>query len=217
VSKSGHRHRLVIYTYILNRWWQATLSIGLALFIQAAGLGGLPLLLPQYPFMWVADWKLWLVAGAGGFAVLVTIILALIRKSAYVQPFENHLRLVTPFMRLNISYQRFQRTYSDEIQHLFPMKKARGWRRDVLEMFIGRTAFIIEMTSFPLPRWALRSFLCPLFFPDRTARLALLVPDWMTLSTEVDSMQSGYQGSLRSTQERNPAANLLVGFRNPPK
>lgn len=213
----GHRHRLLLYTFMLNRWWRATLAIGLTMLIQAAGLGGLPLLLPRFPFLWVPDWKLWLFAGAGGFALLVTLFFFLIRKAAWVQPFEKHLRVVTPFMRLNISYRRFRQTYSADMLRLFPIKKARGWRRDVLEPLVGRTVFVIEMNAFPLPRWALRIFLSPLFFPDRTARLALLVPDWLALSTEVDGFFSTYQQALRPAIEQHSASGLLTGLKDRPQ
>lgn len=214
MPKSGHRHRLVIYTYMLNRWWRATLALGLSLLILASGLGGLPLLLPQYPFLWVDDWKLWLVGGAGGFGILITIFLAAVRKSAYVQPFVNHLRLATPFLRLNISYRRFRRTYTDEFQRLFPLKKAHGWKREMLEPLTGRTVLVIEMTSFPVPRWALRLFLSPLFFPDRMPHLALLVSDWISLSTEMDSLRGGYQESLRPAPDKNPVSSLLAGLKD---
>jgi hypothetical protein len=217
MPKNGRRHRLIIYTYMLNRWWRATLALGLSLLVLAAGLGGLPLLLPQYSFFWVDDWKLWLAGGAGGLAIIVTIFMAAVRKSAYVQPFENHLRLVTPFLRLNISYRRVRRTYADEFQHLFPLKKFKAWKREMLEPLAGRTVLVVEMTGFPVPRWTLRLFLSPFFFPDRTPRLALLVPEWMALSTEMDSLRGTYQDALRPAPEQNPAASLLAGLKNPPK
>jgi hypothetical protein len=197
----------IVYTYMLNRWWRATLAIGLVLLALAGGLGGLPLLLPQYPFMWVDDWKLWVVGGAGGFAILMTIFLAAIRKSAYVQPFETHLRLVTPFLRLNISYRRFRRTYTAEMHELFPANKVKGQRREIVRPLAGRTVLVIEMNSFPVSGAALRLFLSPLFFPDKTPRLALLVSDWMSFSTEMESLRSTWQDSLRQ-----PPGNRTSGL-----
>ena len=46
-----------------------------------------------------------------------------------------------------------------------------------------------------------RLLFCQLFFPERPARMTLLVPDWMNLSTEVYSLQSSYEGSLRLNSE----------------
>jgi len=120
--KSGHRHLLIIYKYMLDRWWKATLTIGLVLLALAGSLSGLPFLMPRSAFPRMDDWSLWGLVGAGGFAIFLTIFLASIRKSAYVQAFGDHLRLVTPFLRLNISYKRIRRTYSAEMGQLFPPK-----------------------------------------------------------------------------------------------
>ena len=38
MPRSGHRHHLVLYTYMLNRWWKAILGIGIVLLVLAAGL-----------------------------------------------------------------------------------------------------------------------------------------------------------------------------------
>ena len=51
-----------MYTYILNRWWQQTLGIGIALLAMVAGLTWLPSVLPQYTPVLVTNWKLWLAA-----------------------------------------------------------------------------------------------------------------------------------------------------------
>jgi len=213
----GHRHRLIIYTYLMNRWWRATLAIGIILLITAAGLGGLPLFLPKFPVMWVDDWKLWLAAGAGGFAIFLTIFLALLRQSAYIQPFEKYVRLTTPFLRLNISYQRLRRTYTDEFQRIFPPKKMRGWKRELVQPLAGRTALLLEFTSLPVPLWTLRLFLSQFFFPDRTLRLAILVTDWMALSSELDSLRGNYIESQRTSPQKTPVSAILTGIRKPKK
>jgi len=213
----GHRHRLIIYTYLMNRWWRATLAIGIVLLITAAGLGGLPLFLPKFPVMWVDDWKLWLAAGAGGFAIFLTLLLALLRNSAYIQPFEKYVRLATPFLRLNISYQRLRRTYTDEFQRIFPPKKMRGWKRELVQPLAGRTALLLEFTSLPVPLWTLRLFLSQFFFPDRTLRLAILVTDWMALSSELDSLRGNYIESQRTSPQKTPVSAILTGIRKPKK
>jgi hypothetical protein len=213
----GHRYRLIIYTYLMNRWWRATLAIGITLLIIAGGLGGLPVYLPQFPVMWVEDWKLWLAGGAGGFAIFITILLAALRNSAYIKPFEKHLHLATPFLHVNISYQRLRRTYTDEFQRLFPPKKMKGWKRELVEPLAGRTAIILEFTSLPVPLWTLRLFLSPFFFPDRTPRLAILTSDWMALSTELESLRGNYIESQRTSPQKSPVATILTGIRKSPK
>jgi hypothetical protein len=211
MPRSGHRHHLVLYTYMLNRWWKAILGIGVVLLALAAGLGRLPNALPQYHFLWVSNVILWVVGGAGVYATLLAFFLITIRKSAYVQPFESHLRLVTPFLRMNISYRRIRQASSVEMQRLFPIDRTRSWRRKLLNPLIGQTAIVLEMTGWPLPRWSLSLFLSPFFFPDRTSRLALLVPRWMEFSTEMESFRGAWLDSLRQPGS-TPQSDLLASF-----
>ena len=193
----GRRYLLALYPYLLDRWWRLTLWIGAILLVLAAGLAVLPILLPQIPFLWTPDWLLWALAGAGAYALILSIFLISIRKLAYLQTFPDHLRLVTPFLRLNISYRRILQASSVDMQHLFPIEKSRGWRRKFLGPMGGRTAIVLEMRGWPLPRWLLRLFLSPFFFPDKSPRLALLVPKWMEFSTELETARSIWLESQR--------------------
>ncbi|MBN2388456.1 MAG: hypothetical protein JXB85_15675 [Anaerolineales bacterium] len=204
---AGARYRLILYTYTLNRWWRATLAIGIALLIMTAGLGAIPLYFPQFPVVWVDDWKLWVTAAAGGLAILITILLAAIRRSAYLRLFPDHLRLVTPFLRLNISYRRLRRSYTTTLGQLFPRLK--GWKREFIRPMATRTVVVLDLTGLPLGRFSLGLFLSPFFFPGRTAQLALLVPDWMAFSTELDSLRSAWQGRRQRPPGQPSAAGLF--------
>jgi hypothetical protein len=188
---------LVIYKYMLDRWWGATLTLGIFLLIIAGGLGGFPLLFPELQFPRISNLALWVVVCAGVFVVSFSFFLITLRKSAFVQPFSDHLRLVTPFLRLNFSYRRIRRTYTAEMQQLFPWKKTSLRRRQMIRPLASKILVVIEMTSFPAPPAAMHLFLSPFFFPDKTPRLALLVPDWIAFSTEMESLRSAWQDSLR--------------------
>jgi hypothetical protein len=207
--KSGRRYLLFVYQYMLDRWWRATLVIGLVLLV----LGGLPLLLPRFDFPVADNWTLWMLVGAGGFAILLTIFFASIRKSACVQAFSDHLRLVTPFLRLNISYKRIRRTSVAEMGRLFPLKTSSTRRRGLLLPLASKTAIILDLTSFPVSQAALRMFLSPLFFPDKTACLALLVPDWLAFSTELESCRSASQDAPHWVTE-TANSKLLASLKN---
>jgi hypothetical protein len=211
MPRSGRRHHLILYSYLLNRWWRATLGIGLVLLALAGGLGWLPTLLPQYHFVEIADWVLWFVGGAGLFALLLTILMATIRKSAYIQPFDTHLRLITPFLRLNISYRRILQASSAEMGRLFPPGQFKGRKRALLRPLASKTAIVLVMNGWPLPRWALNLFLSPFFFPDKTSRLALLVPDWILFSNEMESFRGAWTDSLRQPTS-SPQSDLLASF-----
>jgi hypothetical protein len=116
----GRRFPLMMYTHMMDRWWRAVLAIGIALLALAAVV-----------YWWgFEDWR-WLTLGSTGiFVSLVGVFMFTIRKSAYAQLFSDHLRLVTPFLRINISYKRVRRTASATMGSLFPAKSLSGWDRD---------------------------------------------------------------------------------------
>ena len=200
MPRAGHRHILMLYSYI-------------ALLILAGGLAVLPVRVPQLQFLWISDWILWAVAGAGGFAVVLSIFFISLRKLAYVQPCSDHIRLVLPFMRMNISYRRILHASSVEMQHLFPPGNYRGWKNKLLRRLGGQTAIVLEMRGWPMPRQVLSLFLSPFFFPDKSSRLALLVPKWMEFSTEMESFRSTWLDG-RHRPEITPQNALLKSLSN---
>jgi hypothetical protein len=211
MPQKGRRHRLVLYTYMLNRWWRATLFLGCSLLVLVAALYFLPAVLPQYTFPLIDKFVLWLAAGMGIFSIMLSILLIAIRKSAYVQPFDSYLRLATPFMQMNISYRRFIRTSSTEMSRLFPLEKYKGRKLDFLRPIAGETAVVLELKGWPMPRKVLNLFLSPYFFPDKTSRLALLVPEWMRFSTELESFRSAWLDTV-IRPENDPKSDLLASF-----
>jgi len=183
MAKAGRRYPLVIYTRMLNRWWPATLTLSLALFAIAWGVSRTPEGQAQ-PFL--VDTT----AGLGGLAFVFTIFIFIFRKAAYVQPFGTYLRLVTPFLRINISYRRFRGSTTSEIRALFPPKSVSGLRREIIAPLAGMTAIVINLNGYPVSPALLRLFLSPFFFKDKTPHLVILVKDWLRFSTELESMRS---------------------------
>jgi hypothetical protein len=143
-----------------------------------------------------------MLAGAGAFALLLAFFLLTIRKFAYVQPFDNHLLLVTPFLRLKIAYRRIRQASSVEMMRLFPLKRYRGRKRAILRRMMKYTAIVLELNGLPLSRGSLEMFLSPLFFPDKSPRIALIVPDWMKFSAELESFRGAWQDSQRPVKPR---------------
>jgi hypothetical protein len=211
MPRKGRRHRLVLYTHILNRWWKYTLGIGVVLLALAAGLAILPMRLPQYHFMWIPDWILEVVLGAAGYAIVLSLLFIAIRNLAYVQPFASYLRLVTPFLRLDISYRRILKASSVEMQHLFPYGRYKDWRQSLLRPLASQTAIVVDLKNWPLPRWMLGLFLSPFFFPDRSVRLALLVPKWMDFSMDMDNFRSNWLDS-QNGPGGTPVTDLLASI-----
>jgi hypothetical protein len=170
----------------------------------AIGLGMFALAYSEYiePIAQFLPWRWQLFAVVGGLAIFVGIFFLIIKQFAYVQPFPTHLRLVTPFMRVNISYKRIYKTTATEMRQLFPFKSMSGWVRDIFSPFASKTALVIELKSYPISPVILRLFLSRFFFKDKTPHLVILVKDWMRLSSELESMKSGDDPNPRQPQKR---------------
>jgi hypothetical protein len=196
MAKGGHRYPLVIYTRMMDRWWPAVFALGLALL-------GLAWAVRSYGY---EEWR-WLAFNSlGGLNIFLGLLLLVMRKSAYVQPFDNYLRLATPFLRLNISYKRFRRASTSNMGVLFPEQSLSNWRAEIMEPFANSSVIVIELTGYPMPQSTLRMFLSPFFFKDKTPHFVILVDDWMKFSNELESMR---QGGVPSTPQQRRDNSIL--------
>jgi hypothetical protein len=127
---------------------------------------------------------------------LVGVFFLVIRHIAYVQPLPGYLKLVTPFMRINISYKRFKKTTATEMHYLFPRKSLSGWMQDIFSPLANRTAMVIDLSGYPISPQILRLFLSRFFFKDKTPHLVILVNDWLRFSSELESMRTGTDSEL---------------------
>jgi len=146
MAKGGRRYPLVVYTRMMDRWGPAILFLGLALLALAWALR-------TWGF---EDWRWLAFVSIGGLNLFAGTMVMLLRKSAYVQPFSDHLRLATPFLRLNISYKRFLRATSANMATLFPLQSVSGWRAEIIEPLAKMTALVIELNGYPMPQSSLR-------------------------------------------------------------
>jgi hypothetical protein len=199
MAKGGRRYPLVIYTHMMDRWWPAIFTLGLALL-------GLAWAIYSWGF---EEWRWLTFASIGGLNVFLGLLLLIIRKSAYVQPFSDHLRLATPFLRLNISYKRFFRATSANMGTLFPPNSVSKWQADIIQPLAKMTALVIELNAYPMSQSALRFFLSPLFFKDKTPHFVILVNDWMKLSSEMESMRTSTGPSAPQQKRDNSILSRL--------
>lgn len=190
MAQGGRKYRLLLYEHILNRWWPATLWLALIPLANVGVLWG-----AQWYFINPADNPLPLLSDENAIILLIvaavafmlTVALLVARKMAYVQLFADHLLLATPFMRLNVSYKRIQRTTTTQVGILFPPKNMSGNQREIIGPLSGETAIVIHLTGYPMPRSSIKIFLSPFFFYDQTPHFVLLVDDWMRFSQELES------------------------------
>jgi hypothetical protein len=162
----------------------------------------------------VEAWR-WISSVAiGGFVIMFGLVMFAFRNSAYVQPFNDHLKLATPFLRLNISYKRFRRTSSAQMSALFPPKILSNWRSEIIGPLARKTAIVIELNGFPTSQTILRFFFSPFFFKDSTPHFVILVDDWMKFSTELESLRIGGSGT---PSEKKPRSDQSILSRLPQK
>ncbi len=201
MAKAGKRYPLLIYDHTLSRWWPATLALSVVLLV-------LWWFMPR--FKAEKDWQdlaLLLISGA---AFAMTIFIFLMRKAAYVRPYRDHLRLVTPFLRLNISYKRFHKTTVTKMIELFPATGMSSWRFETMTPLLSKTALVVEMKSHPMSQKVLRFFLSPFFFKDKSPHLVLLVKNWMQLSSEMESLRTG--GDLGTGRRKDDTSSIFSSF-----
>jgi hypothetical protein len=189
MARAGHKYPLVVYRHIVNRWWPAMFAIGLGMFALAYS---------EYidPIGRLLEWRWQLAAVTGGLSIFVGIFFWVIRYFAYVQPYPNYLKLVTPFMRINISYKRIKKTTTTEMRYLFSYKSMSGWIQEIFSPLANNTAVVVELSGYPISPTVLRLFLYRFFFKDKTPHLVILVKDWMRFSSELESMRSGVDLTL---------------------
>jgi hypothetical protein len=189
--KNGNHHPLLLYRRVMNRLWASTFVLGLLLLL-VWGWGWFyttPLL--------EGGENIWL-AVAGLISLAFALFALLGRGMAYVQPNRDHLRLVTPFLRMNISFRRLRNSHPVVFTQLFPPTEASWAQRNLLSPFYGKTAVVVELTDYPMNPRLMRFFLAPQMFSPRSKGLVFLVPDWMAFSTELDSFRGGWMQSQKN-------------------
>ena len=199
MAKAGKKYPLVMYTTMMNRWWPAVFTLGLAVLGFAYGL------------RWIGE-ETWKWQTFGGVGVLITIaglVILTLRKFAYIQLFNDHFRLVTPFLRLNVSYKRIRSTASTTFGSIFPPKSVSNWRSEIVAPLAKMTANVIELTGYPISRTALLFFLSPFFFKDKTPHFVILVDDWMKFSSELESARTGGSAVTESQIKRKESSSIL--------
>lgn len=195
------RYPLIVYQHMLNRWWPPMIAMGLGMFALAYS---------EYihPLAQFIPWRWQFFTAVGILAILVGLFFIIIKRFAYVQVFPTYLKLVTPFLRLNISFKRVTRTTATEMRLLFPPKSMSGWVRDIFAPLASKTAVVVDLTRYPISPTVLHLFLSRFFFKDKTPHFVILVDDWMMFSTELESMRTDNNPSSTGRQKR-PRDSIL--------
>ena len=197
---------------MLNRWWPATLWLALIPLINIGILWGAQWYFmnpDENPFPRLSDEHATLLFVISIVSFIFTVALLVARKMAYIQLFADHIKLATPFMRLNISYKRIQRSTTAQVSSLFPPRNMSGSKREIIAPIAGETAIVLHLTAYPMPRSSMTMFLSPFFFYDETPHFVFIVDDWMKFSSELESRRSSSKEPHRPSHPHTSSSGLL--------
>ncbi|MDH3942801.1 MAG: hypothetical protein OEV06_01730 [Anaerolineae bacterium] len=182
-KKSGKKHILLFYLHTMDRLRR--MAFLMVVFMGATwwfGRENLPGILGDFTFLGAAV------------ALLVAAFALAGRRMGYVQPRPDHLLITSGLFRLKVSYQSIVSVHPMEFVMLFSPRKMKWADKNFTEPYFGKTVVAIKLNQFPLPKLILRAFFPRYFFhPQEKAGFILVVPDWMKLSTDLDSQMTAYR------------------------
>jgi hypothetical protein len=189
----------------MNRLWKVSLLLGLT-----------------FAFVWwrpSTEWILvsqrsgdiWIFVGAV-VSVSFAIFALTTKNMCYVQAFPTHMRLVTPFLRLKISYRRLRKIHPIEFHKTYPPNELKWADRKFLTPFFGKTAIALELNDYPLSPVLLRLFLPARIFHPSMIGFVFVVENWIALSTELDSLHGNWREKRRH-KNANPKQQILHSLR----
>lgn len=202
---SGKKHRLLFYRHTMDRLWKLALLLDVVLWLGwwYAKSGEVP------PFQPPDD--IWLL-GAAIFVLFFVLFTFLVRNMGFVQTRKDHLLLATPFFRLKVSYRRIVSVRPVEFRHLYEIRKLSWANQRFLRPYFGRTLVAVSLKGYPMSLAIMKVFLPAQFFNPRETGFLFLVPDWMSLSTEVDSFIGAWrQGRAQKSRPQGPNMRGLYG------
>ncbi len=177
-----------------DRLWKSTILLGVILGVVWWQAGTDQKILLQNAN------NLWVLAGAV-ICLLIGLFAMLARNMSYVQPHATHLRIVTPFMKLNVAYRRVRSIHPVDLIQIIPPNEQSWATQRFLAPLYRYTALAIELRGYPLSHFALRLFFPPQFFLPKATGIVLIVSEWMKLSTEIDTRIGALQGGRRSSDQ----------------
>ena len=179
-SKAGSRHILLIPQRAMGRLWKPSFLVGilLAVILWQSKKGN--------SILANLDNEYLLFAGMI-FSLLFGVFTLAARNMNYVQAYPSQLRLVTPFLKLKISYKRIQSSHPVQFGQIYPPSEMKKAQLRALKPFLNKTALSVRLSDYPLSQRFLRLFLPQQVFLPSEKGFLFVVKDWMALSTEIDS------------------------------
>jgi len=130
-------------------------------------------------------------AGVGVVVVLVGVAFLLFARLAirrsYVEVNPDLLVIRTPFYRVLFSYRRIKLVQSVQVSRLYPKDSLKGMGKPLMRPLLPKTGLEVQVKSWPAPKKRLQRFLSQYLFSPRTEGWLFVVPDYRTLTRQIDS------------------------------
>lgn len=197
-KSNGKRHPLLYYKHTMDRLWKINFLLDIALWLT-------------WYFRYLGPTIDAFVLGSAVVVMVFAVFAFSARNMSYIQTRPDHLRLVTPFMRLKISYRRIKSARPNEFVKIFSPRGLNWADKRFLQPYFSKTVLSLILNGFPLPKPILRLFFAKHFFnPQEKYGLVIVVPDWMALSTEYESFQSTWK-EKQSQKSRGTSLRGMYG------
>lgn len=197
-TKRGDNFRLLIYERMWQRWaWPLFLLIpaSVAFWWYSPAI---PIITQRFRILTLVPALV---------AVLLLAYTFLARRMAWVQCRQKHLRIQTPFYPLAVSYGRIREVRPQQFAHIFDPAQQKPARRNWLRPYWGKTALVVDLSSYPVSRLWLRLWLSPYVLHE--PGLILLVDDWMALSRQLDDFRAARE-MRRAKQRQAPSGRQFL-------
>jgi hypothetical protein len=119
-----------------------------------------------------------------------------------VRAFDRYLLIVSPFFRFKTSYKRLRGVRTTDFYRVFDVEKLSWAQERYLEPLIGSTVVAIRLSDFPLPPRLINLFFRNFLISQEGTEMVLMVPEWMSLSVELDSRYNDYNEARRARRSK---------------
>ena len=180
--KRGKKHKLLFYRHAMDKVWRSLLMFDIILWL-------IWYIAPLLPTFHPPKDRILFYSGIAIFVMMVIVFF--IRNGAYVQARPEHLLLKIPLYSLKIPYGQINGLRTSEMGKVLESGRLRGSDRRFLKPYRrGTTVLSLILWEYPKSETALRLFFPSYMFLKDDKGFLIFIRDWMTLSTEYESLKT---------------------------
>ncbi len=144
------------------------------------------------------------------FSTGFTVFAFFVRNMSYVQAHRDHIAMVTPFLRMKISFQRLQSIRPVDFGAIFEWQTLSWADRRFMRPYHVKTVVALLLNDYPIAPSILHFFLPKQIFLPQGTGFWLLIADWVSFNTEVDSFLHTWRDTRRP-RVQNPSLRGITG------